>query len=126
MSRGIGVCAYCEREGAIECDHLTGRDDGGVYFDPDLWLDACRTCNTTLAHVWRAAGLDMVTVHPVATRLFRSAIALDHAAATGRDLVLSPDKARALGALHRDAALAITALTAALVLFIVAGLWGRR
>jgi hypothetical protein len=122
----MGLCSYCGREGCVERDHLTGKDGCGVYFDRDLWCDACRTCNTTLAHAWRAVGLREVTIHPVATRLFRSALTLDHVASSGREVVLSSKKVSALAALHRDAALAITALTATLLLFAIALVWGSR
>jgi hypothetical protein len=95
---------YCGRNGRVERDHITGRDDGGVYSDPELWLPACRTCNTTMWQAWDEAGLDRVTTHAMSTRLLRSAFALEHAASSGRDLVLPAPQVRALARLHRDAA----------------------
>jgi hypothetical protein len=123
MTGRSGTCTYCGREGRVEADHITGRDGDGVYFDPDLWLCSCRTCNPTMWQAWYAGGLSRVTAHPVATRLLRCAFALDHAAGSGRELVLPAVQARALAQLLRDAAFAIAGLTAALILLVVASVW---
>ena len=54
-------CAYC-RTPAKEHDHLTGRPAGTeAYFDPELWVPSCRSCNLVNEHAWGASGLLVAT-----------------------------------------------------------------
>jgi hypothetical protein len=121
-----GTCVYCGRSGRVEFDHLSGRDDLRRYVDPQLFVDACGACNKQRHHVWRAAGLDRVAVHPMATRLLRVASNLEKVADNGNVLVLPAAQVAALAALLREAALVIVGFVGALVLFVAFQLWSVR
>ena len=124
---GSGVCVYCGREvGAVERDHLSGRDERGRYFDADLWVGSCRGCNVERYQVWMQSGLDVVAVHPMATRLARVAVACDKLADAGRDVVVAPAQLAAVAGLLREAACVIVGLVGALILLVIFQRLGAR
>jgi hypothetical protein len=50
-------CAYCDAP-ATEPDHLTGRPFAAApYFDPDLWVPSCRSCNLVNERGWSVLAL---------------------------------------------------------------------
>lgn len=82
MSLGF-ACVYCGAP-ASEWDHLTGRDDAGVLFDPELVVPACRRCNLAGLEMWRTFAVDRVgDADPECVRLIRLAVAFARVGSTG-------------------------------------------
>jgi hypothetical protein len=61
-----------------ERHHFTGRDAGGAYFDPRLWVPLCHDDHSVQDDDWRTLGIDLAPA--CVTRLERRELTLRRAA----------------------------------------------
>jgi hypothetical protein len=120
-----GTCAYCRRDGVVQFDHPTLRDERQRPYDPDFVVDACASCNKTRWHAFRLAAGRSFDVHPVARRQAAAAFYFQTSADGDRELLLTVPQQRAVARILREGAVLIVGLlgvVAALAYF----LWGAQ
>ena len=109
-----GVCALCGRVGRVESHHPTRRPGRGEpYFDDRFTVALCVTCHAAVHQVLRVDALDWPAPGAVqlAYRLRTTATHVAVFAAQGSAFPIVPSAASAVGALLREAAAAVDAVS---------------